>query len=243
MNYFEYNGVRSCDLGLRIESKDVFSAPAYDADFKSIPGRDGDLILPNGRFANVQVTYSVFLPAKSPADLAFKLTAVKAWLFSQPDRYHQLTDTYDTSFSRKAVYKGKLDIEDQLSRIGLFTVSFSCLPFRYSTEGQQETTVTVSGTTLTNPYPFRSKPYLRINGSGKITLTIQSADHNRTWNFSGVDQYIEVDSELMNFFKDTEPQNDRVSGDGFPTFDPGENTISFTGKVTSVDVKPRWCSL
>lgn len=81
MNYFVYNGVSSLDMGLRIESKNVFSAPEYDVTFQSIPGRNGDLILPNGRYPNVQVTYSVFLPAKSIAELAEKITKVKAWLY------------------------------------------------------------------------------------------------------------------------------------------------------------------
>ena len=39
MNYFVYNGVSSLDMGLRIESKNVFSAPEYDVTFQSIPGR------------------------------------------------------------------------------------------------------------------------------------------------------------------------------------------------------------
>ena len=130
MNYFEYNGISSLDLGLRIESKNVFSAPKYEVKFQSIPGRDGDLILPNGRFPNVQITYSVFLPAKTKEQLADKLAAVKAWLFYQPDRYHELRDSYDTTGFRKAVINTQLDIEDQLNKIGVFTVSFSCLPFR-----------------------------------------------------------------------------------------------------------------
>lgn len=49
-----------------------FPAPEYDVIFQFIPGRNGDLILPNGRYPNVQVTYSVFLPAKSIAELAEK---------------------------------------------------------------------------------------------------------------------------------------------------------------------------
>ena len=57
MNYFVYNGVSSLDMGLRIESKDVFSAPEYDVEFLSIPGRDGDLIAGSGRYPNVQITY------------------------------------------------------------------------------------------------------------------------------------------------------------------------------------------
>ena len=53
MNAFTYNGTSSYSLGLRIESKNVFSTPQYDTTFQSIPGRDGELIIPNGRFPNV----------------------------------------------------------------------------------------------------------------------------------------------------------------------------------------------
>ena len=65
MNYFEYKGIRSSDMGLRIESKEVFSAPKYEVDFIEIPGRDGELISGSGRFPNVQV---VFLPQNPPMD-------------------------------------------------------------------------------------------------------------------------------------------------------------------------------
>ena len=53
--------VSSAEFGLHIEKKDVFSAPEYDAEFISIPGRSGDIINPNRRFANIKVTYTVFL--------------------------------------------------------------------------------------------------------------------------------------------------------------------------------------
>ncbi len=51
MTYFTYNSRSSADFGLHIEKKDVFSAPEYDAEFISIPGRSGDIINPNRRFA------------------------------------------------------------------------------------------------------------------------------------------------------------------------------------------------
>lgn len=88
MNYLVYKGIRSCDMGIRIESKNVFSAPEYEVDFLSIPGRDGDLISGNGRFPNVQITYSVFIPAKTISELSQKITAVKGWLYSELNSYH-----------------------------------------------------------------------------------------------------------------------------------------------------------
>ena len=243
MNYFEYSGIRSSDMGLRIESKNVFSAPQYDVDFLKIPGRDGDLISGGGRFPNVQITYSVFLPAKTTSELAQKITAVKAWLYSGLNSYHALSDTYDTAFFRYGVFAGKLDIEDELNRIGLCTISFSCKPYRYDEAGTQTVTITGPSGTLVNPYPFVSKPYLRIEGNGTGTLTVQSDGNNATWNFRSIDGYVESDSEQMNFHKGAEPKNDTVTGSGFPLLYPSENTISFTGGITAVKVIPRWCCL
>ena len=243
MNYFVYNGVSSLDMGLRIESKKVFSAPEYDVTFQSIPGRKGDLILPNGRYPNVQVTYSVFLPAKSIAELAEKITKVKAWLYGEQNTYHTLSDSYDTLYTRKAVYFGSLDIEDQLNRIGVFTVSFSCQPFRYSVDGTEPITLTQSGSTVTNPESFASLPILTLTGEGTVTLTIQGVGQNKSWVFTGLDGSIVCDSEQMNFYSGTTPMNDKVSGDGFPRLQPGVNTISWVGTVTSLVVQPRWVTL
>lgn len=64
MTYFTYNGRSSSDFGLHIEKKNVFSAPEYDVEFISIPGRSGDIINPNRRFSNIKVTYTVFLARK-----------------------------------------------------------------------------------------------------------------------------------------------------------------------------------
>ena len=93
MTSFTYNGKCSADFGLHIEKKDVFSAPEYDAKFISIPGRSGDIINPNRRFSNIKVTYTVFLARKNTAALASVLRDIKSWLYAEPDRYHELTDS------------------------------------------------------------------------------------------------------------------------------------------------------
>lgn len=242
MNYFEYKGIRSWDLGIRIQEKEVFSGPKYDLGLEEIPGRDGDLIRTGGRFPNVQVTYSVFIAAKSISELSAKLNAVKAWLYTDLDRYHQLSDTYNPGFTRKGVFAGELDIEDELNKIGVFTISFSCLPFQYSEDGGTQTEY-ATGDTVSNPYPFASKPYIKVYGNGSGSLTLQSASHNETWTFESIDDYLEIDSAQMNFFKDTEPKNDQVIGSGFPVLFPGDTTITFTGGITKIEIEPRWMTL
>ena len=113
MNWFSYNGVRSAERYIRISDKDIFSGPKYDSTVQSIPGRDGDLICPGGRLGNVSLSYTCFVPAKSIAELEERLTDVKAWLYAEPDRYHELFDSYDTRFFRRAVFNSKLDISEE----------------------------------------------------------------------------------------------------------------------------------
>ena len=84
---------------------------------------------------------------------------------------------------------------------------------------------------------------IRVVGKGTGSLTIQSADSNKTWTFTDIDEYVDIDSEQMNCYKGAEPMNDTVAGDGFPTLDPGENTFSFSGGINGISVFPRWCSI
>lgn len=238
MSYFIFNGVSSESMGIRIKSKNVYSAPKYDVALTAIPGRDGELISPNGRFGNAGVSYTCFLPARSITELSEKLTKVKNWLYREPDRYHDLTDSYDARFLRKALFNSKLDISDECMKIGVFTVSFSCKPLRYLISGL--TKQVFSGTVvITNEFNFTAKPYIKINGRGKGTLTI----NNKVWNFETINGYTECDSELMNYYHDTTLKNDTVTGDGFPELVHGENRVEFGGGITSIEIIPRWVSL
>ena len=243
MTSFTYNGRSSADFGLHIEKKDVFSAPEYDAEFISIPGRSGDIINPNRRFSNIKVTYTVFLARKNTAALAAVLRDIKGWLYAEPDRYHEVTDSYDTEYFRYGVISGNLDIEEQLNKVGSFTVVFNCKPYKYSYAGQQTVAADDSTLTVTNPSALESRPYIKLYGSGAVTLNISSGGNTSSWTISSIDEYIEIDSELMNCYKGTVLKNDSVTGDGFPTLKSGNSTLSCVGTVTRIEVIPRCCCL
>ena len=243
MTSFTYNGRSSAEFGLHIEKKDVFSAPEYDAEFISIPGRSGDIINPNRRFANIKVTYTVFLARKNIAALVAVLRGIKGWLYSEPDRYHEITDSYDAEYFRYGVISGSLDIEEQLNKIGCFTVTFNCKPYKYSFAGQQMVSVDSTSISVTNPTAFESRPYIKLYGSEAVTLNVSSGSSTTSWTISAINEYIEIDSELMNCFKGTVLKNDTVKGAEFPVFKSGVCTINCTGDVTRIEVIPRWCCL
>jgi len=242
MSYFIFNNIKSSDLDVRIISKKIYSAPKYDVTLTSIPGRNGDLINPNGRYANVSLSYTCYVPAKSIEELSNKLTAIKNWLYKEPDSYHVLADSYDADFQRKAVLNNKLDISDEAKKIGTFTISFSCEPFRYLKSGLVSESHGATFT-LTNPYSFTARPYLKIYGTGSGRLILQNSEGTFIWNFTDIDGYVECDSLYMNFYKDTVLKNSDVSGDGFPELIVGDTTISFDGDITGIDIIPRWVSL
>ena len=187
------------------------------------------------------MTYTVFLARKNAPALADVLRNIKGWLYSEPDRYHEITDSYDAEYFRYGVISGSLDIEEQLNKVGSFTVTFNCKPYKYSFAGQKTVAADASELTITNPTAFESRPYIKLYGSGTVVIMIQP--QGRGMMISNLDEYIEIDSELMNCFKGTAIKNDTVKGAEFPALKPGVCTINCNGDVTRIEVIPRWCCL
>ena len=105
-------------------------------------------------------------------------------------------------------------------------------------EGQKTLTYQSAGE-IYNPEAWESKPYIKLYGSGNITLSVGG----QTWRVTGVSEYIEIDSEAMLCSKGQLPQNSKLHGDGFPTFPTGWSTIMTTGNVQKIEIIPRWCTL
>ena len=83
-----------------------------------------------------------------------------------------------------------------------------------------------------------SEPYMKIYGNGDATLTI----NDKTIKFNDIDRYIEIDTELMNCFKDNINQNNRMIGE-FPVLKSGENSVTWSGDITKIEIEPRWVRL
>ena len=233
---FRFANRSSRDFGLYVTGVNPYSAPERDVEIIQIPGRNGDLILDNGRYSNINVIYTVFVRNR----LNEKMRAIRPWLMSTPN-YQRLEDTYDPDYYRLASYRGPFDVEHTLHQFGQCDLTFNCKPYRYRKDG--EVIIERSGGSDTapvyNPEEISSSPYIRISGSGSGDLIVNS----NKWTITDVQGYIEIDSELMNAYKGTLLQNHKVKGDGFPTLIPGKNQIYTTIKSWKLEIKPRWCTL
>lgn len=235
-NWFEYKGIRSTDMGLIIKGERTLGSAERDIEFQSIPGRSGDLIIDNGRYTNFEESFNCGLLPVYGRNTEEQSKYIKSWLQSSFS-YEQFRIWTDPNYVRMGVCISKVDISKTLSDWGNALVIFSFKPYKYLLTGLETITIT-SSISIFNPENFESQPYLKIYGDGDVSLYI----NNQTISIEGIDEYIEIDSEMKNAYKDTQPLNNQLKSD-FPVFETGENAISWTGSVSKIEIIPRWVTL
>jgi phage-related protein len=234
-NWFEFRGERSTDYGLILRDGHSLGSPESNAEFVDIPGRNGPLILDDGTFKNYEDTYSCGLMTRSNVEDQARL--VKSWLQSSR-AYGYLRDWRDPDYYREATCTSKIDIQRAIEQLGYAVVVFNCKPFKKSLVGLEPVILSQPGM-LYNPEAYGSLPYIKLVGNGNITIYI----NNRSIVLQDVSEFIEIDCEMKEAYKEPgNGQNDKLRSD-WPYFDPGENNISWTGSVDHLEIIPRWEAL
>ena len=132
-----YNGTKSSDLGVFVTGSGSFDAAEFDVDKYEIPGRNGDLILSNNRYKNIEITYPAFIP-KAFMD---KAQNVRNWLRSSRV-YARLEDTYDMDHYRLGIPTGVQSFSPENRNDGAnFEITFDCKPQRFLKVGETPETV------------------------------------------------------------------------------------------------------
>lgn len=234
MHKFLYNGRSSQDFSLILSGEDVWKKAVPDLERTEIPGRNGDLLLSNQRYKNVELTYHVGIPK----DFSENYTAFTNFLLKDPG-YHRLEDSYHPDYYRMAVMEAEVSPQmGVLNQSGTFDVKFSCKPQQYLKSGERMQELTGSGT-IFNPTLYDARPLLRIYGQGKILIG------EETVTLTVCDGYTDLDCELEDAFKDQENKNGYLilsSGD-FPVLKPGFNSIIFGSGISKIELIPRWWCL
>jgi len=163
-----FGTVDSGDFGIYITGSAVYNAPERAVERVSVPGRNGALIIDQGHFENVPVTYPAGTFATSQSEFAANIGAFRNAVLSQLG-YQRLEDDYNPDEYRMANASAGFDVEPAPGRVaGEFELVFDCKPQRFLTAGESETAITASGDAITNPTMFESEPLLVLDGYGKI---------------------------------------------------------------------------
>lgn len=230
MNTFTYNGTSSSTYGIFIEHRPVMSFPKRVIESIAVPGRSGNLLFDTGAYENVTLTYQVaYRGSVRPTGVD-----IATWLYQND--YLTLTDTYEPSYFRKAVYVSPLNVTDIINVAGRATITFDCKPQRYLLSGLTAITPT-SGDDITNLYQ-PALPIVSLTGNG--TLTVGS----RTVTISGNTGTLVLDSERQTAEEGGNNANSLITlSDGFPVLENGDTTVSWTGSIASVEIIPNWWTL
>lgn len=236
MNYFTFNSQSTTDFGLYVSRKSIYTMPERDVTFVEVPGRDGDVLIDNGRYKNVNISYDIGLNS-----IGTQMPNIKQWLAQKG--YLHLSDSYQTGYYRLANYSSQLDIEEIIKNFGTATVTFNCKPYMYKTSGDTATWYTGTAgdgysVTITNPESYPSAPLFRIVGSGTCGITVNGVAISV--NIPAADTRVDIDCELQSAFREMVLKNNNLTTTVFPLLQPGDNTIAFTGNTTSLRVTPRW---
>lgn len=233
IGYLIYDGECSKDYGLYVSGGGTFNAPERDVELVDVPGKNGSLVLDNGRFKNITVTYPAFIRHKFK-DLS---GAAREWLLRTAG-YVRLEDSYNTEYYRLARFGGPLDFDTRvLNRSGECSLSFDCKPQRFLIEGDFAIDVS-NGMQLFNPSPFPALPIIRVYGASGTLMVgdviIQISD---------IPEYMDIDCELMNAYKGTVNCNSKINASRFPTLPAGQTGIAYEGNIEHVKIKPRWWTI
>jgi phage-related protein len=120
---------------------------------------------------------------------------------------------------------------------GSFPVTFTLDPFVYSTDTSIKTIT--DQTVLINP-GYESEPYIKayLNGSGRFYIGGQMVT------LIGIGSFIEIDCAMKNAYLTTDNgliqnMNNHMVGD-FPVIGTGQQTVTFDGDITKLEILPRW---
>lgn len=165
---FSFDNTSSRNFGVYITGSAVYNAPERDVEMVTVPGRNGNLVVDNGCFENIEVTYPAGIFAETEADFAQAISDLRNFLCSRRG-YCRLSDEYNPDEYRLGIYKSGLEVEPSQLKAGEFELIFDCKPQRFLTSGEDYVSV-ASGGTITNPTLFDSQPRFRVKGYGNIVV-------------------------------------------------------------------------
>lgn len=216
--------------GLIISELPPITKPKMRVQETEIDGVDGSIIEELG-YESYDKTLSIGLSRNFDIDeIIDYFNGEGQIVFSnEPDKYYN------------AKIIDQIDYE-RLLRFRTANVNFRVQPFKYSYEDGVKT-FNITDETSINLYnngTYKSKPIIKINGSGTIEFK-QEGVSIFSYTFPTDDAYVVIDSEKQDAYVENTLKNRNMNGE-FPILKVGKNVISWTGTITKIEVScySRW---
>ena len=213
------------DFGIIINVKPPSVVPENNIEEYEIPGRDGNLTI------DYETRKSYILPLECTIMDKTRIEEVKTWLMNTSS---DLVFSWDPDYKYQARIINKIDISQSLKTFGEFPLMFKVQPYKFSINNDEVITLEDAGT-IYNGTGNISLPIIKVFGSGNVSVTINS----QTVNLTNIVDYVTMDSNLEDALKDLVYKNSDMSGE-FLTLENGNNTISWAGTVSKLEIVPNF---
>lgn len=233
---FYLDGVDAKTYGIQLQKPITISEAVPIVEKQTVPGRNGDLIWETGSYKNRIAKASCFF-LHTGAERGF-ITAGK-FLFGEKG-YRKLQTSDDRFHFLMARVKKGLSFDVRAHTLAPFEIEFDCKPQRFKNDSAGGYYEFESSGTIENPTGFTALPLIVIRGTGAGRLNVGGCVVNIKAITNGI---LSLDSETQNAYNDSGNQNMNIEAPVFPTLPLGETTISWTGGIQSVTIRPRWWDL
>ncbi|MCL2559282.1 MAG: hypothetical protein FWE07_02235 [Turicibacter sp.] len=234
---FTYKGKSSKEMNLRVVGNVSFASPSRDVRAVQVPGRDGDLMLDNGRFNSVVRSIPCRIEPVDGGDIEALISRINNWL-SDDGNLHEFGWDNDPDFKYLARVDGGVVSQRILSHFGTTAIDFRMHPIKYLRASLNERPVT-SGTNVANPFSIDAKPRMRIvrvgSGEGDVTIHVGGRPVLIRGLASGC--IIDSDTQTITNLNGTVTLFSQMRSP-FPVLRPGDNQITFPANV-QVQLTPR----
>lgn len=252
MGIVSFNGISTEDLGLIVQTPPVHTFPEKDTDTYHVPGKNGDVVIDNNTYKNVERTYNfaaIFKQGDTFTAVARKITA---WLNSAKG-YARLEDSYEPEFFRYAMYRKNNEMLNYWDQATTINATFECKPQRYLRTGDEFVEIQNGvDNELFNPFNFVAKPLIKVTTNG-ANATISFKRMNdlgqlETINTITITEAVSdliIDTELQDCYNGSGYKNSIVtlSNFEFPELQEGITYIAVNSAVSTTEIKPRWWTL
>lgn len=214
-------------LGFALKSRPLIPSAEKKYETIEVEGRDGSLT----RFLGYEdLKFSLTFNILFETDIKQKLREIKGIIANAT----QLSFDDSPTFFYKIKHAQISETETVIKSSGVFSVDFICEPYEF-----EKTTLTAYITkpiTLNNKTTAEALPLIKVTGTGTVVLNINGVGITLT----GLTSSITLDSELQEAYTGlTTNMNQNMNGD-FPILKIGNNSITWTGNITKIEINPNW---
>lgn len=185
-----FNGVdlgKECDMF--VLGKGVFGAPSRDVTQIHVPGRNGDILIDNGGWNNIDVTYPSCCILSNFRENVEKL---RGYLLANLG-YHELIDPYNPDEVRYAEFRGPFTPEAFTAKgnnAGIFDLTFNCKPQRFLRES------VIAHDYVLCPYTIGQNSYYT-----EYSIDAKVKNAGSTLKFTFIPAVTELATRYVNFYK------------------------------------------